>query len=66
LLPKQAEDYSPFIPELDRAKIVAEVPKFELEGKGKDSILFRKVKEGLKAPYIEFPFHGDLMQEVHD
>jgi RNase H-like domain found in reverse transcriptase/Reverse transcriptase (RNA-dependent DNA polymerase)/Integrase zinc binding domain len=48
--------------EADRVKIIQEEEKFALE----DGVLFRKVCEGVKAPYIDFQFRGDLMQKMHD
>src|SRR5438552_11956873 len=75
LVLQNAEDYVPYVrqfledrvfptdaDESDRAQIVAEVSKFVHD----DGVLFRKVKEGIIAPYIDFQFRGDLMQKMHD
>ena len=48
--------------ESDKSKIVTDVENFVLQ----DGVLYRKVKEGIIAPYIEFQFRGDLMQRMHD
>src|SRR5437667_1114883 len=50
------------VKELQKCQIVTELEKFVLE----DGVLHRKVKEGIMAPYIDFPFRGDLMQKMHD
>ena len=47
---------------VDRVKIIQEAENFILE----DGVLFRKVREGIVAPYIDFQFRGDLMQKMHD
>ena len=44
-----------------KAKVVEDVDKFVLE----DDTLFRKVRDGIKAPYVEFVFRGDLMERIH-
>ena len=48
--------------ESDKSKIVTDVENFVLQ----DGVLYRKMKEGIIAPYIEFQFRGDLMQRMHD
>ncbi|TMC16709.1 MAG: DDE-type integrase/transposase/recombinase, partial [Chloroflexi bacterium] len=45
-----------------RSTAFREVDKFVLE----DGILFRRVREGVLAPYIDFLFRGDLMQTIHN
>jgi hypothetical protein len=35
----------------------------ETDKKGK--LLYRKIREGVMAPYVEFGFRGDLMQSIH-
>ena len=72
---QNAEDYAPYVRqflqdhsfppdaiESEKAQIATEVDKFTIE----DGVLFRKVKEGIIAPYIDFQFRGDLMQKVHN
>jgi len=44
-----------------KARVVEDVDKFVLE----DDTLFRKVRDGIKAPYVEFVFRGDLMEKIH-
>ena len=76
LILRVAEDYIPYIryflqdhsipvdaSDATRAQIIADAAKFVLEDGG---VLHRKVKEGITAPYIEFPFRGDLMQKMHE
>ncbi|TMI79079.1 MAG: DDE-type integrase/transposase/recombinase, partial [Bacteroidetes bacterium] len=75
LVLQTADDYVPYVRQFletkafptdanatERAQIVAEVSKFVHD----DGVLFRKVKEGIIAPYIDFQFRGDLMQKMHD
>ena len=45
-----------------RTTAIQEADKFVLE----DGTLFRTVKEGVLAPYIDFQFRGDFMQTIHD
>ena len=72
---RNTEDYVPYIRqflqdhsfpadagELNKTQIIAEMDKFALE----DGVLYRKVKEGIITPYIDFQFRGDLMQRMHD
>ena len=69
------EDYVPFVRAFlqertfpsdasasEQTQLISEVDKFVLE----DRVLFRKVKEGIIAPYVDFQFRGDLMQKMHD
>jgi hypothetical protein len=32
----------------------------------KGTLLYRKIREGVTAPYVEFEFRGDLMQSIHN
>lgn len=48
--------------ELHKTQTIAVVDRFVLE----DKVLFRKMKEGIMRPYIDFQFRGDLMQKIHD
>jgi hypothetical protein len=42
-------------------KMMRELDSFMVE----EDVLYRKVKEGVTAPYIEFVFRGDLMEKIH-
>jgi len=44
-----------------KERIVGEVSSFTV----KDEMLYRKIREGITAPYIEFVFRGDLMEKIH-
>jgi hypothetical protein len=48
--------------ETARSLVIAEVANFMME----DGVLHRKVKEGMRVPFVEFEFRGDLMQKMHD
>ena len=76
LLLRATEDYIPYIRYFlqshsipvdasgaARAQIIADADKFILDD---DGVLYRKVKEGIMAPYIDFQFRGDLMQKMHN
>ena len=76
LLLRAIEDYIPYIRYFlqshsipvdasgaARAQIIADADKFILDD---DGVLYRKVKEGIMAPYIDFQFRGDLMQKMHN
>jgi hypothetical protein len=69
------EDYVPYVRqflqdqifpaeanESERDQIVQEVSNFTLE----DGVLFRRVRDGVTAPYIDYPFRGDLIQTIHN
>ena len=73
LIPWNTEDYMPYINqflqdqsfsieanEVNRTQIIAEVVNFASE----DEILFRKMKKGIMASYIDFQFRGNLMQRM--
>ena len=52
-------------PELKKL-VMQDAGKFQLEdGEFKEKILHRKIRDGVTAPYIEFPFRGDTMQSFH-
>src|SRR5205814_4912097 len=69
---EKEEEYIPYmrtfltegtLPQDDNIKerISGEVDNFVVE----DDTLFRKVRNGIKAPYVEFVFRGDLMERIH-
>ena len=69
---EKEEEYIPYmrtfltegtLPQNDKIKerIAGEVDSFVAE----DDTLFRKVREGIKAPYVEFIFRGDLIEKFH-
>src|SRR5437667_2071825 len=69
---EKEEEYIPYmrtfltegtLPQNDKIKerIAGEVDSFVAE----DDTLFCKVREGIKAPYVEFIFRGDLMEKIH-
>ena len=56
------QSFSFDVSEPKKAQIVVEVDKYTLE----DGVFYRKMKEGIVAPYIDFQFRGDLMQKIHN
>ena len=58
----QDQSFSIEANEVNRTQIIAEVINFASE----DEILFRKMKKGIMASYIDFQFRGNLMQRMHD
>jgi hypothetical protein len=77
---ERQEDYIPCIREFleahtlprdeqNREKVIKQAQDFVLldaENKKEEKILYRKIREGVVAPYVEFEFRGDLMQKIHE
>ena len=48
--------------DVDLRKRIMEAEKYVLE----DDVLYRKIRDGVTAPFIEFEWHEELMQRMLD